>query len=106
MTGTPPRIDGRSIDFERLRLHVPEIRYDLPAGGRRLVQGLMAMSRRSCRALPCSKTATIPVQRPVDWCVPDRQGLRFAPCQRERRECPFSAPDTSYGMQRKRRQRL
>ena len=26
------------IDFERLRLHVPEIRYDLPAGGRRLVQ--------------------------------------------------------------------
>jgi len=26
------------IDFGRLRLHVPEIRYDLPAGGRRLVQ--------------------------------------------------------------------
>ena len=26
------------IDFKNLRLHIPEIRYDLPAGGRRLVQ--------------------------------------------------------------------
>jgi len=26
------------IDFDRLRLHPPEIRRDLPAGGRRLVQ--------------------------------------------------------------------
>ena len=26
------------IDFDRLRLHQPEIVHDLPAGGRRLVQ--------------------------------------------------------------------
>ena len=32
------KADINVIDFERLRLHVPEIRYDLPAGGRRLVQ--------------------------------------------------------------------
>jgi N-acyl-D-amino-acid deacylase len=32
------KADLNVIDFERLRLHVPEIRYDLPAGGRRLVQ--------------------------------------------------------------------
>ena len=32
------KADVNVIDFERLRLHVPEIRYDLPAGGRRLVQ--------------------------------------------------------------------
>jgi N-acyl-D-aspartate/D-glutamate deacylase len=32
------KADVNVIDFERLRLRVPEIRYDLPAGGRRLVQ--------------------------------------------------------------------
>ena len=32
------KADVNVIDFERLRLHVPEVRYDLPAGGRRLVQ--------------------------------------------------------------------
>jgi N-acyl-D-aspartate/D-glutamate deacylase len=32
------KADVNVIDFGRLRLHVPEIRYDLPAGGRRLVQ--------------------------------------------------------------------
>jgi N-acyl-D-aspartate/D-glutamate deacylase len=26
------------IDFERLRLHAPEVVHDLPAGGKRLVQ--------------------------------------------------------------------
>ena len=32
------KADVNVIDFDRLRLHIPEIRYDLPAGGRRLVQ--------------------------------------------------------------------
>lgn len=32
------RADVNVIDYEGLRLHIPEIRYDLPAGGRRLVQ--------------------------------------------------------------------
>jgi N-acyl-D-aspartate/D-glutamate deacylase len=32
------KADVNVIDFQHLRLHVPEIRYDLPAGGRRLVQ--------------------------------------------------------------------
>ncbi len=32
------RADLNIIDFQKLRLHIPEIRYDLPAGGRRLVQ--------------------------------------------------------------------
>jgi N-acyl-D-aspartate/D-glutamate deacylase len=26
------------IDFDALRLHAPEFRYDLPAGGRRVIQ--------------------------------------------------------------------
>ena len=26
------------IDYDRLRVHTPEVVYDLPAGGRRLVQ--------------------------------------------------------------------
>jgi len=32
------RADVNLIDFDRLRLHQPEVAYDLPAGGRRLVQ--------------------------------------------------------------------
>jgi N-acyl-D-aspartate/D-glutamate deacylase len=32
------RADLNVIDYERLRLHAPEVAYDLPAGGRRLVQ--------------------------------------------------------------------
>lgn len=32
------KADVNVIDFNALRLHAPEIRYDLPAGGRRLVQ--------------------------------------------------------------------
>ena len=32
------KADLNVIDFDRLRLHAPEIRRDLPAGGRRLIQ--------------------------------------------------------------------
>jgi N-acyl-D-aspartate/D-glutamate deacylase len=32
------RADMNIIDFDGLRLHAPEIRYDLPAGGRRMIQ--------------------------------------------------------------------
>ena len=32
------RADVNLIDFDRLRLHQPEVLHDLPAGGRRLVQ--------------------------------------------------------------------
>ena len=32
------KADINIIDFERLRLHTPEVIYDLPAGGRRVFQ--------------------------------------------------------------------
>jgi len=32
------RADLNVIDYERLRLHAPEVAYDLPAGGKRLIQ--------------------------------------------------------------------
>ena len=32
------RADINVIDFDRLRVHQPELLYDLPAGGRRVVQ--------------------------------------------------------------------
>jgi N-acyl-D-aspartate/D-glutamate deacylase len=32
------RADVNVIDFDRLRAHRPEVRFDLPAGGKRLVQ--------------------------------------------------------------------
>lgn len=31
--------NGNVVDFDRLELSRPEVRYDLPAGGRRLFQG-------------------------------------------------------------------
>ena len=32
------KADVNVIDYQRLRLHVPEVRYDLPKNGRRLLQ--------------------------------------------------------------------
>jgi N-acyl-D-aspartate/D-glutamate deacylase len=32
------KADINVIDYDRLRLHAPEVRHDLPAGGKRLVQ--------------------------------------------------------------------
>jgi len=32
------KADVNVIDFENMRLHIPEVRYDLPMNGRRLVQ--------------------------------------------------------------------
>ena len=32
------KADINVIDYDRLQLHAPEVRYDLPTGGRRLVQ--------------------------------------------------------------------
>ena len=32
------KADVNVIDFDRLTVHAPEVRYDLPSGGRRLVQ--------------------------------------------------------------------
>ena len=32
------RADVNVIDFDAMRLHIPEVHYDLPAGGRRLMQ--------------------------------------------------------------------
>ncbi|HEY6868270.1 MAG TPA: amidohydrolase family protein, partial [Novosphingobium sp.] len=32
------RADINVIDYEQLKLHAPELRFDLPAGGKRLVQ--------------------------------------------------------------------
>jgi N-acyl-D-amino-acid deacylase len=36
--GVGYKADLNVIDFSKLRLHAPEVRYDLPAGGRRIVQ--------------------------------------------------------------------
>jgi len=39
LVATGYRADLNLIDFDRLRLHPPRVSYDLPAGGRRLMQG-------------------------------------------------------------------
>ena len=39
VAGTAWEVAAGHIDFDRLRLHTPEVVNDLPAGGKRLVQG-------------------------------------------------------------------
>jgi N-acyl-D-aspartate/D-glutamate deacylase len=38
LIGRGAKADVNIIDFDRLRLHAPEVVYDLPSGGRRLIQ--------------------------------------------------------------------
>ena len=63
------KADVNVIDYEALRLHMPEVRYDLPKNGRRLVQrvdGYRATLRvRACRR---SRMANTPAPRPAGWC--------------------------------------
>jgi hypothetical protein len=51
------RADLSLIDFDRLRLHAPEVVNDLPAGGKRLVLRAEDYAGRSARA-PRSSSAT------------------------------------------------
>jgi hypothetical protein len=47
------------IDFDKLSLHRPEAVYDLPTGGKRLVQrvdGYRHIIRAACRSSPMANT--------------------------------------------------
>jgi N-acyl-D-amino-acid deacylase len=46
------KADLNLIDFDNLRLHVPEIAYDLPAGGRRFVQKASGYDMTICSGVP------------------------------------------------------
>jgi N-acyl-D-aspartate/D-glutamate deacylase len=46
------KADVNVIDFEGLRLHHPEMVYDLPAGGRRLVQHVDGYDMTICSGVP------------------------------------------------------
>jgi N-acyl-D-aspartate/D-glutamate deacylase len=46
------KADVNVIDFEGLRLHHPEMIYDLPAGGRRLVQRVDGYDMTICSGVP------------------------------------------------------
>ncbi|MDE2515459.1 MAG: amidohydrolase family protein [Rhodospirillales bacterium] len=46
------KADVNVIDFERLRLHAPEVIFDLPAGGRRLVQQVDGYEMTICSGVP------------------------------------------------------
>src|SRR5439155_16067574 len=59
------RADVNIIDFDRLRLHQPEIVHDLPAGGRRLVQRSTATARPSSPARRSSRMARTPAPAPA-----------------------------------------
>ena len=54
------RADLNLIDLDGCRLHAPEMVFDLPAGGRRLVQRVDGYRRRSSPARSPSRTASRP----------------------------------------------
>ena len=56
------KADLNVIDHDSLTLHAPEMRYDLPAGGRRLLQRADGYWPRSCRAGSSLGTARPPAR--------------------------------------------
>ncbi len=63
------KADLNVIDFDRLRLHPPEIRRDLPAGGRRLVQRADGYTATpSSTAWRSIARARRPAPCPAAWC--------------------------------------
>jgi N-acyl-D-aspartate/D-glutamate deacylase len=49
------KADVNVIDFDRLNVHAPEVRYDLPAGGRRLVQRTEGFEATIVSGVPVSR---------------------------------------------------
>jgi N-acyl-D-aspartate/D-glutamate deacylase len=58
------RADINLIDLERLRLRRPEMRFDLPAGGRRLIQRAEGYVMTLCRGEPIVVDDTLTHARP------------------------------------------
>jgi N-acyl-D-aspartate/D-glutamate deacylase len=54
------KADINVIDFDRLMIHAPEVLYDLPAGGRRLVQRTQGYAATIVSGVPvyCNGEAT------------------------------------------------
>ena len=63
------RADVNLIDFDRLRLHQPEIVHDLPAGGRRLVQRVDGYRATLVAGTPIFENGEDTGARPAAWCA-------------------------------------
>jgi N-acyl-D-amino-acid deacylase len=61
------KADVNVIDHAGMRLHIPEVRYDLPAGW---CSGWMDMSLPSSPVFRYSNAAPIPARRRASWCAP------------------------------------
>ena len=53
---------------------MPEIRYDLPAGGRRLVQRVDGYDATLVSGVPVFENGDTPARRPAGWCAPGSSG--------------------------------
>ncbi len=73
------RADVNLIDFDRLRLHQPEVVADLPASGRRLVQRVDGIALLSSLARRSSRMVKIPARALVAWCAPDARSDDLPP---------------------------
>ena len=80
LLATGYRADLNVIDYDRLRLSTPEVAYDLPAGGRRLIQRAKRLSSpRSCGARSPIATASPPAPSRGACCAARRRGRRIHP---------------------------
>ena len=75
------RADINVIDFDRLACAPPVMAYDLPAGGKRLLQGAQATAPPSWPARSHTGTASPPAPCPGAWC-----GAAATPAPVHRRE--------------------
>ena len=58
------KADVNLIDFDRLRLHAPEIAFDLPAGGKRLVQRAQGYVATLVSGVPIAERGVMTGERP------------------------------------------
>ena len=61
------KADINILDYDNMRLRSPEVVYDLPAGGKRLVQRTDDSMRRSCRVPWCTGAASRPRRCRGGW---------------------------------------
>jgi hypothetical protein len=64
------KADVNVIDYAALRLHIPEVRYDLPMNGRRLGNELTATGTPSCPGYQLLRMASILVPFQAGLSVP------------------------------------
>ena len=66
------KADVNVIDYDRLHLHPPKVHYDLPVGGRRLLQQVDGYDATIVSGVVTQRGGTATGARPAGWCAARR----------------------------------